>query len=123
MMDLRTVARKRSVALTTRGRKTGHLRTVKIWFVSADHESIYVQHTSPAPAQWYQNLLRTPSVTLDFGDGPLAAYATPIADKSKIQEVLRLIRRKYPLGWVFQLLGWNKKAKVAQITLDRKLAA
>jgi len=122
-MDLRTVAGKRSVFLTTRGRKTGQPRTVKIWFVTADHESIYVQHTNPRAAQWYRNLLRTPSVTLDFGDGPLPAYATPIADPARIQEVLRLIRRKYPLGWIFQLLGWNRSAQVAQITLDRKLAA
>ncbi len=122
-MDLRTVAKRRTVRLTTRGRKSGQLRTVKIWFVTADQESIYVQHVSRGAANWYRNLLRTPSVTLDFGDGPLAAHAVPITEPDMIREVLRKIRRKYPLGWVFQLLGWNRTALAAQITLDRKLAA
>jgi len=116
-VDLRTVAKKRTVKLTTRGRKTGQPRTVKIWFVVADSCRILVQHASPAPAHWYANLLRTRAVTVDFGDGPLAAEARPIADPERVKDVLRRIRRKYLLAWVFQLMGRKSQAVAAEIVV------
>lgn len=116
--DLQEVARRRVVRLTTRGRKTGKPRTVTIWFVPAGPSSIYVQHAGRGPAQWYQNLLCDPSVTVDFGTGPLPAKAAPVRDPTEIQRVLRLVRRKYPLAWFFQLLGWGRQAVAAEIALE-----
>ena len=103
--------------LTTRGRKSGLARTVKVWFVVGSGNSVYVQHASAAPAYWYQNLIRDPEVTIDFGDGPLAARATPVSEPARIDEILRLIRRKYPLAWIFQLLGRGRQAVAAEIML------
>lgn len=117
-MDLTGFARKRTVRLTTRGRRTGRPRTVKIWFVASVPNRIYVQHASRTPAQWYRNLVHDPEVQLDFGSGPLPARATPITDRTKIQQVLRMIRKKYPFAWVFQLLGWNRQAVAAEIVLE-----
>lgn len=113
------VARTRIVQLTTRGRKSGQPRTVKIWFVVAGPTSIYVQHTNPKPADWYRNLLREPSVTLDFGSGPIAGRATPVTSPADIERVLALVRRKYFAAWIFKLLGWTRSAVAAEIALDR----
>jgi deazaflavin-dependent oxidoreductase (nitroreductase family) len=114
-----TIPRARVVRLTTRGRKSGQPRTVTIWFVAAGPSSIYVQHASRAPAQWFENLRRDPNVSLDFVQGPVQAVAKPIEDPGHIQRVLRLIRRKYLLAWVFQLLGFGRQAVAAEIALKR----
>ena len=116
-MDLAAVAARRTVRLTTIGRKTGRPRTVTIWFVAAGPTSIYVQHSSPAAAHWYRNLLREAAVTVDFGSGPLAARATPIEDPARVTEILRLVRRKYRLAWIFQLLGRGHRPVAAEIEL------
>jgi deazaflavin-dependent oxidoreductase (nitroreductase family) len=118
-MDLRAVAKKKLVRLTTRGRKSGKPRTVEVWFVVADSQSVYVQHASRGPAQWYRNLVQDPGVTLDFGDKPLPARAEPIGEPERVREVLRLIRRKYPMAWLIQLLGVGHRAVAAKITLTR----
>jgi deazaflavin-dependent oxidoreductase (nitroreductase family) len=112
------LARARTVQLTTRGRKTGQPRTVKIWFVVAGPRSIYVQHTNPKPADWYRNLAREPAVTVDFGTGPIAARATPITDPNTIEQILALVRRRYLAAWIFRILGWTRAAVAAEIALD-----
>lgn len=111
-------AAKRDVRLTTRGRKSGQPRTVTIWFVNSDRDSIYVQHSSRRPAHWYRNLLAEKRVEVDFGDGPLVAEANPITDPAGVREVRRLIRRKYRLAWVFQLLGWGAPSVAAEIRAE-----
>lgn len=109
------VAGRKTVRLTTRGRKSGQPRTVTIWFVAAGPDCIRVQHASRAPAQWYKNLLGDPAVTVDFGDGPLAGEARPLADAAQVRDVLRRVRRKYPMAWLIQLLGWGSHAVAAEI--------
>ena len=117
-MTTEPVARKRIVNLTTRGRKSGQPRTVKIWFVVASPNSIYVQHTNPKPADWYRNLVRDPAVTLDFGSGQVAGRAAPVSDPSEIERILAMVRKKYFAAWIFKLLGWTRSAVAAEITLS-----
>jgi len=117
--DLRTFASARVVRLTTRGRKSGQPRTVTVWFAVAGPASIYVQHASRSRAQWYANLTREPSVTLDFGPGPLPARARPVLDSDELRLVLRAVRRKYRLAWFFQLLGWGRRPVAAEVTLQK----
>ena len=117
-MDVTAEARKKIVQLTTRGRKSGTPRTVKIWFVVAGPRSIFVQHATSAPAQWYRNLLSDPAVQIDFGDGPIAARATPLTDPQQIHAVLRAVRRKYLLAWLIQWLGRKAAPLAAEIVLD-----
>jgi deazaflavin-dependent oxidoreductase (nitroreductase family) len=109
---------KRTVRLTTRGRKSGRPRTVKLWFVPFDATTILVQHTSATPAQWYHNLLADPVVQVDFGDGPRAGRAIPITDPERVREVLSLIRRKYPLARVIQWLGRKVEPVAAEVRIE-----
>jgi deazaflavin-dependent oxidoreductase (nitroreductase family) len=110
------IAGRKTVRLTTRGRKTGEPRTVTIWFVADGPDRILVQHTTAAAANWYRNLLADARVQVDFGDGPREARATAITDPRRIQEVLALIRRKYWAAWLIQLLARRAKAVAAEIT-------
>lgn len=117
-MDVAAHAKKKTVRLTTRGRKSGSPRTVKIWFVVAGPRSIFVQHATSAPAQWYRNLLSDPAVQIDFGDGPIAARATPLTDPQQIRDILRSVRRKYLFAWLIQLLGRKAKPLAVEIVLE-----
>lgn len=113
MIDLTKYARGKTIRLTTIGRKSGEPRTVTIWFVVSGPAEILVQHASAPVAHWYRNLEKIPSVTVDFGDGPIAGIAEPITDPQEIGQVLRRIRAKHWLaGPLIQFLG-RKAEKVA----------
>ena len=113
MSDL---AARKTVRLTTRGRKSGQPRTVTVWFVEAGPRRIRVQHVARKPAQWYRNLLADPAVSVDFGAGPIAARATPITDPAAIQAVLAAIRARYWSARLIQWLGRKAAPVAAEIT-------
>lgn len=116
MTDVTKYARRKTITLTTKGRKSGQPREVTIWFVVESSNSIVVQHANGPVAQWYRNLEHDGSVQVDFGDGPLAARAEPIRDEAEIRDVLRRIRRKHWLaGRVIQFLGRNSQKVAARI--------
>ncbi|RJL34693.1 nitroreductase family deazaflavin-dependent oxidoreductase [Bailinhaonella thermotolerans] len=56
--------------LTTRGRKTGRLRTVPLLYLRDGGRVVVVasQGGLPTHPQWYLNLRRTPRVTVQTGD-------------------------------------------------------
>jgi deazaflavin-dependent oxidoreductase (nitroreductase family) len=118
-VDLTSYTKQSTVRLTTTGRKSGRQHTVTIWFVVADARHLYVQHVRGPTADWYRNLAKQPAVHVDFGSGPVAARATPIADATEVRRVLGLFRRKYIFAWVFQLLGMTKRAVVATVEVAR----
>ena len=112
------VARRKTVRLTTRGRKTGEPRTATIWFVADGPKRIVVQNATGA-SNWYRNLAKDPDVTLDFGTGPITARAEPIRDPARIRQVLDMIRRKHwATAWLIQLLGRNATPVAAAISWD-----
>jgi deazaflavin-dependent oxidoreductase (nitroreductase family) len=108
--------RRKTVRLTTRGRKSGQPRTVTIWFVTHGERAVRVQHVAPVPAQWYRNLLAEPAVTLDFGDGPIPARARPLTDPDEVRAVLTAIRRRYWTAPLIQWLGRKETPVAAEIS-------
>jgi len=122
-MDLTAYARRSTVRLTTRGRRSGRPHTVTIWFVVADQRRLYVQHARGPTSDWFKNLRQNPAVDVDLGEGPLPATAREITDPAGVARVLRLIRRKYWFAWVFQVLGMTRQAVAAEIEVEARSAA
>lgn len=118
-MEVAPFSRHRTVRLITRGRKSGQPRSVKLWFVVAGSSSIFVQHASSAPSQWYRNLLAEPSVEVDFGAGPIPARAVAVTEPRKVGEILRLVRRKYFFAKLIQWLGRRATPLAAEIILEK----
>lgn len=122
-MDLTVYGRRSTLRLTTRGRRSGRLHTVTIWFVVADQQRLYVQHARGPTADWFKNLRKNPAVEVDLGEGPLPATAREITDPAEVARILRQIRRKYWFAWVFQVLGMTRQAVAAEIEVGERSAA
>jgi deazaflavin-dependent oxidoreductase (nitroreductase family) len=85
--------------LTTTGRRTGRPREIEIWFTQ--HEGrYYVVAEHREQAQWVQNVLAKPAVSVRVGDRTVDATARVVdADlEPKLHETIQeLSRTKY--GW------------------------
>jgi len=121
-VDLTAYARRSTLRLTTRGRRSGRPHAVTIWFVVADQRRLYVQHARGPTADWFKNLRKNPAVQVDLGDGPLSGTAREIADPAVVASVLRQVRRKYWFAWIFQVLGMTRQAVAAEIEIDGRSA-
>jgi deazaflavin-dependent oxidoreductase (nitroreductase family) len=115
-MSVPDFAARRTMRLTTRGRKSGAPRTVTVWFVVDGERSVLVQHAARRPAHWYHNLIADPVVSIDFGTGPIPARATPISDPLRVQDLLAQVRRKYWSAWIIQLIGRSAQPLAAEIS-------
>ncbi len=117
--DLSGYARRKTIQLTTTGRRSGKPRTVTIWFVVDETRRIAIQHVAKKPAHWYGNLSSNPRVTVDFGDGPLPGTAELVVDRRQIEEIVAKVGRKY---WTYRLIrlfgGGSDQAVAALVTLD-----
>ena len=118
MADVTNYANRKTITLTTKGRKTGQPRPVTIWFVVDAPDTILVQHASAPVANWYRNLEKDPNVTVDFGDGPQPGRAEPIRDADGVREVLAKIRAKHWIaGPLIQFMGRKAEKVAARIRL------
>ena len=73
---------------------------------------------APQATMMGKPLLADPAVQIDFGDGPIAARATPLTDPQQVRDVLRSVRRKYLFAWLIQLLGRKAEPLAAEIVLE-----
>ena len=81
------------------GRKTGLPRQIEVWFVERDGR-IYIPAEHGYKAQWVQNVLANPAVTVRLGNERWAATGRvldPDKDEVLYAEVRALARTKY--GW------------------------
>ena len=94
---LSTLGKKRTLELTTTGRRSGVPRTARIWFV-VDGKRVCVQAGPKGKRGWLANLRANPKVTLAIGGHRFTGVATPVTDPAERERVLGLIRDKYWLA-------------------------
>jgi deazaflavin-dependent oxidoreductase (nitroreductase family) len=84
--------------LTTRGRKTGRLREIEIWFTSRENRFYIIAEYSTA--NWLQNLQKNPEVNVRVAGQSFSARARLVSLESEPElhaAVQELSRQKY--GW------------------------
>jgi hypothetical protein len=64
------------------------------WFVW-EGEKLYLVPVKGSDADWYKNVLKTPTIRLAAGGAQLSASASPISDAAKVDQVLDRFRAKY----------------------------
>jgi deazaflavin-dependent oxidoreductase (nitroreductase family) len=108
--------RDRTIDITTRGRKTGQLHRMEIWFHTVDGV-LYLTGT-PGRRDWYANLLAHPEFTFHLKrsmHADLPARATPILDKARRRAILASIHQK--LGGQRDLEAWVEGSPLMVVDL------
>lgn len=76
--ELERFAAKRTIDITTFGRKTGLPRRVEIWWFHVDGRFIITG--TPGRRDWLANVIHDPRLIVHLGDRDIEATATPILD-------------------------------------------
>ena len=97
--NLKSVADKQVLYLTTVGRSTGLPREIEIWFV-VWCERLYLFAETGEAAGWVKNIRRNPKVTVRIGEWYTDATARVLdrhTDRKLRDQVAAIAHRKY--GW------------------------
>jgi deazaflavin-dependent oxidoreductase (nitroreductase family) len=95
LADVRSaLERAREVEITVTGRHSGREITNPVWFVE-EGGKLYLVPVRGSDADWYRNVLTTPTIRLAADGAETTATATPVTDPAKVGEVVEKFRAKY----------------------------
>lgn len=80
------LARRRTIDLTTIGRRSGRAARIEIWWFRVDGR--FVITGTPGPRDWYANVLADQRVTIHVDGHDLPASAVPITDPDERLSVM-----------------------------------
>jgi hypothetical protein len=85
--------------LRTRGRLTGRIHSVRVWF--AQEDDVLWLRTDEREPDWLLNLRADPDCAVRIGDHELAARYEPVDDRdAALRHLVELWRTKYGAEWV-----------------------
>ncbi len=91
------LTRYRQIRISVVGRKTGHTISVPVWFILED-DTLYLLPVRGSDTQWYQNVLKNPSLRVDARGAEAAFRAVPIQQPKPVKSVVEKFRDKYGTG-------------------------
>lgn len=94
----------RIMVLTTRGRKTGRVRSTPVYYAIIDDE-IYCYQGRHLKGQWYLNVLANPDVEVLLPSRRLTGVAEEVTDHEKAASAIRQILKNSGV-WAF-VYGFN----------------
>lgn len=107
-----------NIEITTTGRKSGKPHTRPIWYV-VDDGKILVQSGKDGKTDWYQNVRKTPAVTLKADRYTFRARGRLLTDPNDVERVRALFLDKYTsarlLSWVGSGIG---RGLPVELTVD-----
>jgi deazaflavin-dependent oxidoreductase (nitroreductase family) len=95
--------------LTTRGRVSGRPHRIEIWF-AIDKDTLYMLSGGGTRSDWVKNLLTTPAVTVEIGEGLFEGQARVVGDPAEGELARALVHDKYAPGYGGDLSGWRRSA-------------
>jgi deazaflavin-dependent oxidoreductase (nitroreductase family) len=90
----KALKRRRQVAITVTGRRTGRAITIPVWFVS-DERGFSLLPVYGSKTQWYRNLQKDRAMTIHAGARRRDLRARLLNDKRAVSAVIRQFREKY----------------------------
>jgi deazaflavin-dependent oxidoreductase (nitroreductase family) len=82
---------KRTLLLTTTGRRTGRPRVVPLDY-QQEGDTLYLIAEEGSRSPWHRNLVANPEVEVQMGSRKMTGVATPLADPQEKAHVLRLFQ-------------------------------
>jgi deazaflavin-dependent oxidoreductase (nitroreductase family) len=89
--------RYRQIRISVVGRTTGQTISVPVWFV-IDDDKLYLLPVRGSETQWYQNVLKNPSLQVDARGAEAAFRAAPITRPKPVNSIVEKFREKYGAG-------------------------
>lgn len=93
-VDLSLFAKEDYCYLTTRGRNTGNLHEIEIWF-GVHENSLYLLSGGGHKSDWVKNLLKDPNVTVRIAKQTFQAAARLVTDKDEEMLARVMLADKY----------------------------
>ena len=91
------LARHRQIKLSVIGRKSGKTISNPVWFV-LEGEKLYLLPVKGSDTQWYNNVLKNPSIRIDARGAEAKLRAQPITEAKMVKSVIEKLREKYGSG-------------------------
>jgi deazaflavin-dependent oxidoreductase (nitroreductase family) len=88
------LARYREIKISVIGRKSGKTISIPVWFV-AEGDTLYLLPVHGSETQWYQNVLKNPTIRIDARGVGAEYRATPVTDAKGVKSVIEKFREKY----------------------------
>src|SRR5437899_1340219 len=88
------LSRYQQIKITVIGRKSGKTISIPVWFV-LEGEKLYLLPVQGSDTQWYQNVLKNPSIRIDARGAEAEFQAAPITDDKAVKSVVEKFREKY----------------------------
>ena len=84
----------KQIKISVIGRNTGRTITLPVWFVS-DENALYLLPVNGSKTQWYQNLLKNPTITIKVGKEQRTLQAKTLRGATAVRKVIESFRKKY----------------------------
>jgi deazaflavin-dependent oxidoreductase (nitroreductase family) len=91
------LARYRQIKISVIGRKSGHTISIPVWFV-LEGERLYLLPVQGSETQWYQNVLKNPSLKIDAKGKAAEVRTVPVTDAKTVRSVVDKFQEKYGAG-------------------------
>ena len=88
------LTRYREINLTVTGRKSGKTTSRPVWFVAQDN-TLYLLPVQGSDTQWYQNVLKNPTIEVGARDAKGKFRAVPATDAATVKSITEKFRKKY----------------------------
>jgi hypothetical protein len=96
------VARESTIGTTT-GRKSGKQHAADL--VRRRRRQALVQAGKDGKADWYQNLMKTPTATAHQGDYTFRVRGRRVDEPARVGAIHRLFLEKYTSAWLLSFVG------------------
>jgi len=91
------LSRSQQIKLTVTGRTSGRSISIPVWFVFED-DTLYLVPVQGSETQWYQNVLKNPSIGIDAHGENAQLRGVSITDAKRVSSVVDKFRAKYGVG-------------------------
>jgi deazaflavin-dependent oxidoreductase (nitroreductase family) len=85
------------IIITVTGRRSRRSISLPIWFVWEDGKA-YLLPVKGSETQWYQNIIKNPSMQIEAGGAKAEFQAFPLTEATQVKSVIEKFRAKYGPG-------------------------
>jgi deazaflavin-dependent oxidoreductase (nitroreductase family) len=82
------------IEITVTGRKSGRRTSRPVWFVH-EGEKLFLLPVKGSDSDWYKNILKTPTMSLNAAGTNWSGEVKPVTDKSRVRDIVEKFRDKY----------------------------